>query len=139
MGLYHSGDSCNHGFSCNETIDGKVREMRKSEKELNMSLRKAWYRVWDLQDQIIQIKKAVITGDSSKLKMPEKRELGFDEQIPYGGTLEMDCIFQEEPCKQAEREKNEIAEMLESLAASVHVLTVISVMSLLIALVALFV
>lgn len=113
--------------------------MRKSEKELNVSLKKAWYRIWDLQDQIIQIKKAVITGDSSKLKMPERKALGFDEQIPYGGTVEMDCIFQNEPCGQAERGEKEILEMLESLSASVHGLTVISVISLVIALAALFV
>lgn len=78
--------------------------MARRKRETEESLRKLWYRFWDLQDQTNKIKEAVLTGEKGDLKMPEKRELTPGEPIPFGGAVDVNCIFPQDSCEQAEAE-----------------------------------
>ena len=77
--------------------------------------------------------------------MPERRIVPPDEPIPFGGTVDMDCIFEKEPCEQVDVEFSvkELLQMythyVDSLSTDTHVLAVISIIALIIAIVALIV
>lgn len=119
--------------------------MSKYKKETNKTISDLWNRIWDLQDQTNKIKKAVLTGEKGDLKMPEKRELEPGEPIPFGGTVDVDCIFPKEPCEQVDVEFSvkELLQMythyVDSLSTDTHVLAVISIIALIISIVALLV
>lgn len=66
--------------------------MKRKKKEIDKTISDLWNRIWDLQDQTNKIKKAVLTGEKGDLKMPERRIVPPDEPIPFGGTVDMDCI-----------------------------------------------
>lgn len=78
--------------------------MKRKKKEIDKTISDLWNRIWDLQDQTNKIKKAVLTGEKGDLKMPERRIVPPDEPIPFGGTVDMDCIFEKEPCEQVDVE-----------------------------------
>ena len=78
--------------------------MKRKKKEIDKTISNLWNRIWDLQDQTNKIKKAVLTGEKGDLKMPERRIVPPDEPIPFGGTVDMDCIFEKEPCEQVDVE-----------------------------------
>lgn len=78
--------------------------MKRKKKEIDKTISDLWNRIWDLQDQKNKIKKAVLTGEKGDLKMPERRIVPPDEPIPFGGTVDMDCIFEKEPCEQVDVE-----------------------------------
>lgn len=67
--------------------------MSRYKKETDEAIRRLSERFWDLQDQTNKIKEAILTGKKGNLKMPEKRELEPGEPIPFGGTVDVDCIF----------------------------------------------
>lgn len=119
--------------------------MSRYKKETDEAIRKLSERFWDLQDQTNKIKKAVLTGEKGDLKMPERRIVPPDEPIPFGGTVDMDCIFEKEPCEQVDVEFSvkELLQMythyVDSLSTDTHVLAVISIIALIIAIVALIV
>lgn len=119
--------------------------MNRKKKEIDKTISDLWNRIWDLQDQTNKIKKAVLTGEKGDLKMPERRIVPPDEPIPFGGTVDMDCIFEKEPCEQVDVEFSvkELLQMythyVDSLSTDTHVLAVISIIALIIAIVALLV
>ena len=122
-----------------------MRTTSRYKRETDKSINELWKRIWDLQEQTNEIKKAVLTGEKCNLKMPEKRELESSEPIPFGGTVEVDSIFPKEPCEQVEVEftVKETLQMythyVDSLSTDTHILAAISVIALIIALVALLV
>lgn len=122
-----------------------MRTTSRYKRETDKSINELWKRIWDLQEQTNEIKKAVLTGEKGDLKMPEKRELESSEPIPFGGTVEVDSIFPKEPCEQVEVEftVKETLQMythyVDSLSTDTHILAAISVIALIIALVALLV
>lgn len=122
-----------------------MRTTSRYKRETDKSINELWKRIWDLQEQTNEIKKAVLTGEKGNLKMPEKRELESSEPIPFGGTVEVDSIFPKEPCEQVEVEftVKETLQMythyVDSLSTDTHILAAISVIALIIALVALLV
>lgn len=119
--------------------------MKRKKKEIDKTISDLWNRIWDLQDQTNKIKKAVLTGEKGDLKMPERRIVHPDEPIPFGGTVDMDCIFEKEPCEQVDVEftVKETLQMyshyVDSLSTDTHVLGAIAIVSLIIAIVALIV
>lgn len=119
--------------------------MKRKKKEIDKTISDLWNRIWDLQDQTNKIKEAVLTGEKGDLKMPEKRELEPGEPIPFGGTVDVDCIFPKEPCEQVDVEFSvkELLQMythyVDSLSTDTHVLAVISIIALIISIVALLV
>ena len=120
-------------------------EVKRKKKEIDKTISDLWNRIWDLQDQTNKIKKAVLTGEKGDLKMPERRIVPPDEPIPFGGTVDMDCIFEKEPCEQVDVEFSvkELLQMythyVDSLSTDTHVLAVISIIALIISIVALIV
>ena len=119
--------------------------MKRKKKEIDKTISDLWNRIWDLQDQTNKIKEAVLTGEKGDLKIPDRRSVPPDEPIPFGGTVDMDCIFPKEPCEQVDVEftVKETLQMythyVDSLSTDTHVLAVISIISLIIAIVALIV
>ena len=119
--------------------------MKRKKKEIDKTISDLWNRIWDLQDQTNKIKKAVLTGEKGDLKMPERRIVPPDEPIPFGGAVDMDCIFEKESCEQVDVEftVKETLQMyshyVDSLSTDTHVLGAIAIVSLIISIVALIV
>ena len=119
--------------------------MSRYKNKVEESFGELWKFVLDLQYETDKIKKAVLTGEKGDLKMPERRIVPPDEPIPFGGAVDMDCIFEKEPCEQVDVEftVKETLQMyshyVDSLSTDTHVLGAIAIVSLIIAIVALLV
>ena len=87
-----------------------MRTTSRYKRETDKSISELWKRIWDLQEQTNKIKEAVLTGEKGDLQLAEKRELEPGEPIPFGGTVDVEYIFPEEPCEQAEEERQQALE-----------------------------